>query len=102
MMFGHWVDSDLGPLVVGGVNGIAVRVQQQQQDGALYVMRDDGQRRMMIENILCASPDNWRATVGQIDLAAVRAARAKEVWVVCVLPKIGGHVACSPPYFKPE
>src|SRR5262245_2051623 len=56
MMFGHWVDRDLGVATIGGgtANGIAVTVQQQPQDGALYIMRDDGERRMMVENIFCA------------------------------------------------
>lgn len=99
MMFGHWVDRDLGVATIGGGSGtgIAVTVRQQPKDGALYVMRDDGQRRMMVENIFCARENDWQATVGQIDLAAVRAARPKEVWVSCALPEGGGRVACIAP-----
>jgi hypothetical protein len=99
MMFGHWVDRDLGVATIGGgtATGIAVKVQQQPEDGALYIMRDDGARRMMLENIFCARPDDWQATVGQIDLAAVRTARPKEVWVSCALPQSGGRVACASP-----
>ena len=79
-------------------------MQQQPEDGALYIMRDDRQRRMMVENIFCARPDDWQASVGQIDLAAVRGERAKEVWVSCALPAGGGRVACAAPklwYAKP-
>src|SRR3954469_20924733 len=56
MMFGHWVDRDLGVATIGGgtATGISITVQQQPQDGALYMMRPDGERRMMIENIFCA------------------------------------------------
>ncbi|MDQ7247601.1 hypothetical protein [Dongia sedimenti] len=99
MMFGHWVDRDLGAATRGGgtATGIAVTVQQQPKDGALFVMRDDGERRMMLENILCARPNDWQATVGQIDLAVVRTARPKEVWVSCALPETGGRVACAQP-----
>jgi hypothetical protein len=99
MMFGHWVDRDLGVATIGGgtSTGIAVEVQQQPKDGALYVMRDDGERRMMVENIFCARPDDWQATVGQIDLAMLRTARPKEVWVSCALPAAGGRLVCGQP-----
>jgi hypothetical protein len=99
MMFGHWVDRDLGVATIGGgtATGISVKVQQQPEDGALYIMRDDGKRRMMVENIFCARPDDWQATVGQMDLAAVRAVRPKEVWVSCALPETGGRVTCAEP-----
>ena len=99
MMFGHWVDRNLGIATTGGdtAAAIAVKVQQQPEDGALYIMRDDGARRMMVENIFCARPDEWQATVGQIDLSVVRTARPKEVWVSCALPPSGGRVVCTEP-----
>jgi hypothetical protein len=99
MKFGHWVDRDLGQATIGGgtATGIAVAVQQQPKDGALYILRDDRQRLMMVENIFCARPDDWQATVGQVDLAAVRAARPKEVWFSCALPPEGGRVTCTQP-----
>jgi len=99
LMFGHWVDRDLGTAEMSADNqrGITVKLQQQPKDGALYVMRDDGERRMMVENIFCAREDDWQATVGQIDLAAVRTARPAEVWVSCGLPEDGGRVTCSVP-----
>jgi hypothetical protein len=99
MMFGHWVDRDLGIATIGGgtSTGISVTVQQQPGDGALYIMRDDGKRRMMVENIFCARPDDWQASVGQVDLAVVRTARPKEVWISCALPEGGGRVACAEP-----
>ena len=99
MMFGHWVDRDLGKAAMdaGNGGGISVEVQQQPKDGALYVMRDDGERRMMVENIFCAREGDWQATVGQIDLAMVRTARSREVWVSCGLPEDGGRVVCGKP-----
>jgi hypothetical protein len=93
IMFGHWVARDLGMLAPGAVTRF--RVQQQAKDGALYVMRDDGQRRMMIENIFCNAPDDLQATVGQVDLAPARVARAKEISAGCALPK-SGRVQCPP------
>jgi hypothetical protein len=92
--FGHWVDRDLGPLTT---NQVSMTVRQQPKDGALYVMREDGQRLMMVENIFCAQKDNWQATVGQMDLAVVRRARPKEVSVSCALPEAGGRVSCAEP-----
>jgi hypothetical protein len=97
MMFGHWVDRDLG---IATATGIAIKVQQQPEDGALYIMRDDGARRMMVENIFCARPDDWQATVGQVDLSVVRKERANDVSVTCSLPKAGGHVSCDPPKLR--
>ena len=101
MMFGHWVDRDLGLARIGdgASEDIFVLVRQQPEDGALYVMRDDRKRRMMIENIFCARPDDWQATVGQIDLASVRTAKPASVQVNCALPESGGRVICSKPEF---
>jgi hypothetical protein len=95
--FGHWVDRDLGAVTASEVS---VTVQQQPKDGALYIMRDDGQRRMMVENIFCAQKDNWQATVGQIDLAVVRRERPKEISVSCALPEAGGRVTCIEPKLR--
>jgi hypothetical protein len=97
MKFGHWVDRDLGIVTT---NEVSVTVQQQPQDGALYAMRDDGQRRMMVENIFCAQKGNWQATVGQMDLAVVRQERPKEVSVSCALPQTGGRVTCTEPKMR--
>jgi hypothetical protein len=92
IQFGHWVDRDLGVLAPGAATHF--EIQQQPKDGALYVERDDGQRRMMIENIFCHAPDNLQATVGQVDLAPARVARARTIDVGCALPS-DGHVRCA-------
>jgi hypothetical protein len=97
VMFGHWVDRDLGLVTA---NEVSIAVQQQPRDGALYVLRDDGRRRMMVENIYCAQPGNWQATVGQMDLAVVRRQRPKDVSVRCALPAAGGRVTCSEPNLR--
>jgi hypothetical protein len=94
IQFGHWVDRDLGVLAPNA--GTRFQVQQQPKDGALYVERDDGQRRMMIENIFCNAPDDLQATVSQVDLSVVRAARAGAVSAACRLPATG-HVICDQP-----
>jgi hypothetical protein len=93
VMFGHWVDRDLGELVPGAATTVAMT--QSAADGALYVMRADGQRRMMIETIQCARPGNWQHSVGQIDLAPIRSQRAQAVDVSCVAPAGGGRTTCA-------
>lgn len=99
LMFARWVERDLGvaTIGIGTATGITVDLQQQPEDGALYVLRDDDQRRMMVENIFCAAENNWQATVGQIDLALLRTARPREAWVSCALPEAGGRVVCGKP-----
>lgn len=101
MKFGHWVDRDLGTVEMGGdmFSGVVIQVQRQTKDGALYIMRDDGLRRMMVENIFCARKNAWQETVGQVDLDAVRRSRANLVWFSCAWPEAGGRVACKEPTF---
>ena len=98
IQFGHWVARDLGVLAPAAVTRF--QIQQQPKDGALYVMRDDGQRKMMVENIFCHAPDDLQATVGQIDLAPARAARVQEIDAGCALPETG-RVQCRPVALKP-
>ena len=94
LMFGHWVDRDLG--FIAPDDSVSFMVTQQAADGALYVMRSDGQRRMMIENILCAIDGDWQATVGQVDLGPARSTRESGIAARCALPPSGGRVTCPP------
>jgi hypothetical protein len=57
-------------------------------------MRDDGQRRMMIETIQCARPGRWTQTVGQLDLAPIRSRRARAIEASCAAPAEEKRVAC--------
>ena len=93
MMFGHWVDRDLGELAPGAEMSIAMT--QSAVDGALYVIRSDGQRRMMIETIQCAQPGRWTQSVGQVDLAPIRTRRVHSVEANCAAPTGGGRIACT-------
>ena len=60
LMFGHWVEQDLGLLAPGGSIGLAI--SQAAHDGALYILRADGQRRMMIEPYSAGATGSERAT----------------------------------------
>jgi len=98
IQFGHWVDRNLGVLASGAIT--TFHIQQQPRDGALYVERDDGQRKMMIENIFCHAPNDLQATVGQVDLAPARTARPQEIDAGCALPETG-HAQCRPIVLQP-
>lgn len=93
VMFGHWVDRDLGELAPGAAATIAM--MQSAQDGALYVLRSDGQRRMMIEVIQCARPGQWMQSVGQVDLAPMRSRPVHAAEASCAAPQGGGRTACT-------
>jgi hypothetical protein len=93
VMFGHWVDRDLGTLAPGAV--VALEMQQSAKDGALYIMRADGQRQMMIETIQCARPGAWMETFGQVDFASVRSRTARAIDASCAAPTGEGRVACG-------
>jgi hypothetical protein len=94
LMFGHWVEQDLGRIVPGG--SIGLDISQAAGDGALYILRADGQRRMMIETILCGRDGDWIASYGQVDFAPARSARPAGIEASCALPGDSGRVVCLP------
>jgi hypothetical protein len=99
VIFGHWVDRDLGVLAPGAETGFTI--QQSPRDGALYIMRSDGARRMMIENLFCAEPGKVETTMGQLDLAPARSARMSRIDGRCAASPAGGRVGCSPVTLTP-
>lgn len=94
LMFGHWVDRDLGRIAPGGV--VDIEISQASRDGALYIMRSDGERRMMIETILCGRDGDWMGSVGEVDLAPARSLRPAHIAASCGLPAVGERVVCPP------
>jgi len=92
VLFGHWVDRDLGELPSGGVKSLAIT--QAAADGALYVLRSDVARKMMIETIQCAQPGSWMETYGQVDLAPIRSRRVRAIEASCAAPAEGGRTVC--------
>ena len=67
---------------------------QAASDGALYVMRADGERKMMIETIQCAQPGDWMQNFGQVDFAPIRSRRAQAIEASCAAPAGGGRTSC--------
>jgi hypothetical protein len=92
LMFGHWVDRDLGALAPGAETEVAMT--QAARDGALYIMRADGERKMMIETIQCAPSGDWMETFGQVDFAPIRSRRAQAIEASCAAPAGGGRTIC--------
>ncbi|WP_374310990.1 hypothetical protein [Dongia sp.] len=93
IIYGHWVERDLGPLAPGTTFDIALR--QQISDHALFVNRDDMARRMMIENIVCGRVQNWRDTTGQIDLTRPRQQPVAYLEATCAAAIGPGRVECD-------
>ena len=98
LLFGHWVDRDLGELMPS--HGVEITMQQSAKDGALYIPRDDRQRLMMIETIVCGRDGDWMASFGQVDLAPLRVVRPTRVTASCAAPASAGRVACPPPVIE--
>ena len=92
LMFGHWVDRDLGALAPGAATALAMT--QAASDGALYVLRADGERKMMIETIQCAQSGDWMETFGQVDFAPIRSRRAQAIEASCAASVGGGRTTC--------
>ena len=92
LMFGHWVDRDLGALAPGA--SIALSMTQAASDGALYVLRADGERKMMIETIQCAQSGDWMESFGQVDFAPIRSRRALAIEASCAAPEGVGRTIC--------
>jgi hypothetical protein len=92
LMFGHWVERDLGAIAPGAAT--EVDMTQAARDGALYVMRADGQRKMMIETIQCAQSGDWMRNFGQVDFAPIRSRRAQAIEASCAAPAGGGRTTC--------
>jgi hypothetical protein len=92
LMFGHWVDRDLGALGPGATTKLDMT--QAASDGALYIMRADGERKMMIETIQCAQSGDWMETFGQVDFTPIRSRRAQAIEASCAAPVGGGRTTC--------
>ncbi|MBL8709522.1 MAG: hypothetical protein JNL25_10035 [Rhodospirillaceae bacterium] len=99
LIFGHWVERDLGTLKPG--ESVSFPVEQQPSDGALFVMRPDGGARMMIEVIQCGQFPDWLTSVGQVDFTPARRQRVSAITATCSLPPAGGRIVCPPAELSP-
>src|SRR5262249_26333605 len=70
LMLGHWVTQGLPMLAPG--RSTALSMNRQPEDGALYILRADGRRRMMVETLLCGEDSRWWETRAEISLMPLR------------------------------
>ena len=65
------------------------------EDGGIYVMRPDGKKKMMVENVICGRADNWQPTQGRLDFTPLRQQATQAAAAHCAAPADGGRVACA-------
>lgn len=81
ILFGHWVEQDLGRVLPGDALDIVLR--RQAADGGLFVPRAADGRRMMVENLICGPLDGWWERRADVPLLPLRAGRALHYDAVC-------------------
>lgn len=92
LIFGHWVERNLGEIAPG--TSVTLDFMRAREDGGLYVMRYDGARKMMVENVICGRLGHWRESLGQVDLDALRRRPIAQAAASCAAPAGPGRVAC--------
>lgn len=93
LIFGHWVERGLGEIAPGA--SIRLELMRAAEDGGLYVMRYDGERKMMVENVICGRLEGWKEGLGQVDLTELRRRAAVAAEASCAAPSGPGRVSCS-------
>ena len=93
LIFGHWVERDLGQIAPGA--DVRMDLMRAGEDGGIYVMRPDGKKKMMVENVICGRADNWQPTLGRLDFTPLRQQAARAAAAHCTAPADGGRVACA-------
>lgn len=93
LIFGHWVERGLGEIAPGA--DVRMDLMRAAADGGIYVMRPDGKKKMMVENVICGRADNWQPTLGQLDFTPLRQRAAPAAAAHCAAPADGGRVACA-------
>ncbi len=93
LIFGHWVERGLGDVAPGAA--VQLDLMRAAEDGGIYVMRPDGKKKMMVENVICGRADNWQPTLGQLDFTPLRQRAAPAATAHCAAPSDGGRVACA-------
>jgi hypothetical protein len=83
ILFGHWVEQDLGHIAPGTERELALR--RQRSDGALFLPRDSDGRRMMIENLVCGPSQGWWERRADISLVPLRAGAEPHFVTSCVV-----------------
>lgn len=92
LIYGHWVERGLGEIAPDA--SVKIELMRAAEDGGLYNMRPDGQKKMMVENVICGRLDGWKDSLGQVDLNELRRRPAASAEASCAAPVGAGRVAC--------
>ncbi len=92
LIYGHWVERGLGEIAPDSL--VKIELMRAAEDGGLYNMRPDGQKKMMVENVICGRLDGWKESLGQMDFNELRRRAASHVEASCAAPTGAGRVAC--------
>lgn len=92
LIYGHWVERGLGEIAPGA--SVKIELMRAATDGGLYNMRPDGRKKMMVENVICGRLENWKESLGQVDLNELRRHAAANAEASCAAPAGPGRVAC--------
>lgn len=92
LIYGHWVERPLGEIAPGA--SVTLELMRAAEDGGLYNMRPDGQKKMMVENVICGRLDGWKESLGQVDLDELRRHPVTTVEASCMAPAGASRVAC--------
>lgn len=93
LIYGHWVERPLGEIAPG--ESVKIALMRAAEDGGLYNMRPDGQKKMMVENVICGRFEGWRESLGQVGLDPLRRNPATSVEASCAAAAGAGRVACQ-------
>lgn len=99
ILFGHWIEQGAGAVLPE--QGLRVALRRQNEDGALYIRRDDG-RKMMIENFVCGPVEDWWERRADIPLLPLRTSGEQDFVAFCRMEdraECTGPFAASPGYW---
>jgi hypothetical protein len=93
LIYGHWVERGLGEIAPGA--SVKLELMRAAADGGLYNMRPDGQKKMMVENVICGRLVGWKESLGQVNLDELRRHPVTTIEASCIAPTGAGRVACQ-------
>ena len=83
ILFGHWVEQDLGRVPPGDTLDVVLR--RQSPDGGLFVPRGADGRPMMVENLICGPLAGWWEGRADVTLLPLRAGRDLRYDATCAV-----------------
>ncbi len=95
LVLGHWVTRGLPVLAPGAVAAFALN--RKTEDGALYLMREDGRRRMMVEALVCGDDKRWGESRATVPLDPLRQGAGRRLFAACgTAARVRCHASALP------